>query len=156
MAAWFVQNQFASSHRRYPVDGALGHHATPAAVGGRALDLGTGRSSGTVAVRPAPGFDVAAWVAASCEAQGVPVKVTDPDSLRRVCALLGASESGPRPGCQTGRAPTRQGSESPERPNPLRVEGPGAGDAGFDDGMVEHGPDDGSLAVQAQVGPLSA
>ena len=54
------------------------------------------------------GFDVGAWVRESCEAQGVPVKVTDPDVLRRVCALLGANESGPRLVRQHGRGPTRQ------------------------------------------------
>lgn len=30
-----------------------------------------------------------AWVRASCEAQGVPEKITDPTTLREVGALLG-------------------------------------------------------------------
>lgn len=34
--------------------------------------------------------DLAAWVAKSCAAQGVPVKVTDPTVVRRVAALLNA------------------------------------------------------------------
>ncbi len=33
---------------------------------------------------------LAAWVRASCEAQGVPEKVTDPAVLHRVSTLLGA------------------------------------------------------------------
>jgi len=33
--------------------------------------------------------EVAAWVAASCAAQGLPVKVTDPGVVRRVAVLLG-------------------------------------------------------------------
>ncbi|GGG49729.1 hypothetical protein GCM10011374_10290 [Kocuria dechangensis] len=32
---------------------------------------------------------LAAWVRASCEAQGVPEKVTDPVALRRIGDLLG-------------------------------------------------------------------
>lgn len=32
---------------------------------------------------------LAAWVRASCEAQGVPEKVTDPAALRRIGDLLG-------------------------------------------------------------------
>lgn len=34
---------------------------------------------------------LAAWVADSCRAQGVPVRVTDPGVLGRVGALLGAA-----------------------------------------------------------------
>lgn len=36
--------------------------------------------------------DLAAWVAKSCAAQGVPVKVTDPTVLRRVAVLLGRDQ----------------------------------------------------------------
>jgi hypothetical protein len=42
-----------------------------------------------------PLAEVAAWVQASCQAQGVPVHVTDTAVLRDVAALLGAgSRSG--------------------------------------------------------------
>ena len=34
--------------------------------------------------------ELAAWVRASCEAQGVPEKITDPAVLARIGALLGA------------------------------------------------------------------
>ena len=33
--------------------------------------------------------ELAAWVRATCEAQGVPEKVTDPEALRRIGDLLG-------------------------------------------------------------------
>lgn len=39
--------------------------------------------------------DLVAWVEASCAAQGVPVKVTDPAVVRGVCALLGQAPTGP-------------------------------------------------------------
>lgn len=40
--------------------------------------------------------EVAAWVIASCAAQGVPVKVTDVTVVRRVGVLLGATGDGSR------------------------------------------------------------
>ena len=39
---------------------------------------------------------VAAWVAASCQAQGVPVAVSDPEVVRRVVTLLGGPVGGGR------------------------------------------------------------
>lgn len=101
-------------------------------------------------------FDLAAWVAASCSAQGVPVKVTDPEVVRRVCVLLVATESGPRLGRQPVRGPARRRSESPERSYSLGVQRPGSGSAGVDDGVVEDGGDDGVLPGEWEIGPLSA
>jgi hypothetical protein len=51
---------------------------------------------------------VAAWVVRSCEAQGVPVFVSDPNVLSRVRALMGAGEpaAGPRRGVRRLAAPT--------------------------------------------------
>jgi hypothetical protein len=40
---------------------------------------------------------VAAWVVASCERQGVPVKVTDAAVLARIGVLLGAPDPAVRP-----------------------------------------------------------
>lgn len=100
--------------------------------------------------------ELAAWVAASCETQGLPVKVTDPEAVRQVWVLLGASESGPRLVRQHVRGSTRQGSEAPERTYPLRVQGARAGAAGFDDGVIENGPDNGVLPGEVEPGPLSA
>jgi hypothetical protein len=39
---------------------------------------------------------VAAWLAASCAEQGVPVRVTDPQVLGKVAALLAPGGGGPR------------------------------------------------------------
>lgn len=43
-----------------------------------------------------PADELAAWVEASCAAQGVPVKVTDAAVVRRVGMLLGAGADGSR------------------------------------------------------------
>ena len=55
--------------------------------------------------------ELAAWVTASCAAQGVPVKVTDPTVVRRVGALLGAGVEGvrgrKRSGTRTASAPVQ-------------------------------------------------
>jgi hypothetical protein len=101
-------------------------------------------------------FDLGAWVAASCEAQGLPVRVTDPEAVRTVCVLLGATESGPRLGRQPVRGPTRRRSEAPEGSYPLRVEGTDIGTASVDHGVIQHGGDDGVLAAQWEANPLSA
>jgi hypothetical protein len=49
--------------------------------------------------------ELAAWVAKSCTAQGVPVKVTDPAVLRQMGELLGGQASGS--GVRRARASTR-------------------------------------------------
>ena len=36
--------------------------------------------------------ELAAWVQASCEAQDLPVRVTDPMEVERVCAHVGAAD----------------------------------------------------------------
>jgi hypothetical protein len=61
----------------------------------------TDRTSATTprAVPRARGVDpaVVAWVVASCERQGVPVKVTDAAVLARIGVLLGAPDTAVRP-----------------------------------------------------------
>jgi hypothetical protein len=57
-----------------------------------------------------PPETLAAWVEASCAAQGVPAKVTDPTVVRRVGALLGAA---PDSGSQGGRGRKRSGTRPP-------------------------------------------
>jgi hypothetical protein len=42
-----------------------------------------------VAMKPPSSDEVVAWVAASCEEQGVEVKVTAPEVVRKVATLLG-------------------------------------------------------------------
>ncbi len=102
------------------------------------------------------GAEVAAWVAASCAAQGVPVKVTDTGIVRDVCVLLGGMAPGARPALQRRRRPVRATSEPPTGVDALGVEGLGSPDAGEDHGMVEDSRDDGVLTDEVQLGPLCA
>ena len=55
---------------------------------------------------------VTAWVEDSCAAQGVPVKVTDPLTVRRVAAILGQDRQS---------ASTRAGSKLPRPRTPGRM-----------------------------------
>jgi len=87
------------------------------------------------------GFDVTGWVAASCAAQGVPVKVTDARVVAKVAVLLGAAPPA--------------GSESPDGLDPAGVEGAAPGTAG-DDGVIEHGRHDGVSAVETETIPLGS
>ena len=100
--------------------------------------------------------EVAAWVAASCAAQGLPVKVTDVATVSDVCVLLGGGAPGDRPARQRGRRPVRAVLEPPPGVDTAGIDGLGTGDAREDDGMVKDGGDDGVLADEIQPGPLSA
>ena len=98
------------------------------------------------------GDDLRAWVEASCSAQGVPVKVTDPMVVARVGVLL--TGKGP------GRPQAKRGGDGPSRsqlPDGVHSGGvePVAG-AGSDDGVVEDRGDDRALPVEGDVGPLVA
>lgn len=99
--------------------------------------------------------ELAAWVEASCVAQGVPVKVTDPAVVRRVCALLNAGAAGPQ-APRRRRGPPPRASEAPDRDHPGGVEAAGTLDAGGDDGVIEDGGDDGVLSGEVESGPLLA
>lgn len=93
-----------------------------------------------------------AWVAQSCRAQGVPLKVTDARTVAKVLTLLSGrpDRSGPgRPGRTDGR------SETPGQLHPLGVESSGAGSPGSNDGMVEDRVDDGALLIEIEARPLS-
>lgn len=100
------------------------------------------------------GEALAAWVAESCVAQGVPVKVTDPVVVARVGVLLtGRGSAGP----QAQRGPAGAGrSELPDRGHSGRIEAGAGVRAGSDHGVVEDGGDDGALAVEGKSGPLVA
>lgn len=93
------------------------------------------------------------WVARSCVEQGVPLHVTDVLVLERVRVLLTGTAAPGRPHPRRAVAPV---SESPDRLHPLRVQGAGAQDAGADDGVVQHGADDGGLPGEVQLIPGSA
>jgi hypothetical protein len=121
--------------------------------------VGLAGAAGDVAVvvRGVPPERLAAWVEASCAAQGVPPRVTDPALLRRVVVLLGGEADGPRAQARSASArPVADRSESPDRAHPVGVQGPGAGDAGPDDGVVEDRGDDGVLPAEVEAGPLGA
>lgn len=101
---------------------------------------------------------LAGWVAASCAAQAVPVKVTDTGVLSRVGALLGVRARATRaPGAP---APSTRGRAAPSQPphglHAVGVEDAGSGARRCDDGVVEDRGDDGGLPVQAQGGPAVA
>lgn len=103
---------------------------------------------------------LASWVAASCAAQGVPVKVTDPTVLRRVGVLLGSAavegrgrkRSGTRP--STGAVPAS--SVSPLHADPVRVDSTDAGLPGADHEVVDQGGDDRVLPPEVEAVPRSA
>ncbi len=104
-----------------------------------------------------------AWVVASCQAQGVPVLVTDLRVLASVAGLVSGrgtgtagAPRGPRAGAERGWSAPRPGSDFPDGLHAVGVEGPGSGDSGGDDSVVENGGDDGVLPVEVEPGPLSA
>src|SRR5437868_1195436 len=103
------------------------------------------------------GEELAAWVASSCAAQGVPVKVTDPTVVRRVGALLGAPAEGSRAQPRSGSTRPADGrSVAPHDGHAERVQFPGSLRSGGDDGVVDQGCDDGVLPRQGEITPRSA
>lgn len=101
--------------------------------------------------------EVAAWVAASCAAQGVPIKVTDPTVIRRVGALLGAAEPAGRARKRSGTRPAGvAGSVAPHDGHAGGVQDSGTGGAGSDHRVVDQGCDDGVLAREVQGVPGAA
>ena len=91
------------------------------------------------------------WVAESCRAQGVPLKVTDPKTVVKVVTLLGGrpDRSGPgRPGRPDGR------SKTPDQFHPAGVKDPCAGSSGANDSVVKHRVHDGSLTAEVKTCPL--
>jgi hypothetical protein len=99
---------------------------------------------------------LAAWVAASCHAQGVPVKVSEARVVEQVRVLLTGQAGRTAPARTRGRSAPAGRSQPPDRPDPFRVEGLGAAGSWSDDSVVEHGADDGRLPGQVQSGPRSA
>ena len=96
-----------------------------------------------------------AWVEASCEEQGLSVRVTDPVTLRKVVTLLGGSVDGPRAHARSASTrPPSARSQPPRGIDPTDVEGSSAGSAGLDDGVVQEGLDDGALPGEVESGPL--
>lgn len=79
-----------------------------------------------------------AWAERSCLDQQLPLKITDPRTLRDMAQLLGASVDR---------------SDPPDGREPGGVEAVVAAPAGTDDDVVEDGSDDRVLAREGQVGP---
>jgi hypothetical protein len=100
---------------------------------------------------------LAAWVEASCAAQGVPVKVTDPTVVRRVGVLLGAEPEGVRARKRSGtRTPSGAASVPPDDLHAGRVQAVDSGRAGTDRHVVDQCSDDRVLTRQVQGVPRSA
>ena len=99
--------------------------------------------------------EVAAWVSASCAAQGVSVFVTDPTVLGRVGSLLGGRPGAPARRASAEEAP-RLPLQAPADVDAGRVEVPDAGGGGMDGDVVDDGADDRGLSGQVQVRPLLA
>lgn len=104
-----------------------------------------------------PADQLAAWVEASCAAQGVPTQVTDSVVVRRVVVLMGGG-AGPSASASAERgARTADAlSKPPNRLDPVGVERAGALSAWGDDRVVEDRGDDGVLTSEAESGPLRA
>ena len=99
---------------------------------------------------------LAAWVTASCQAQGVPVKVSEARTVEQVRALMTGQAGRTAPARQGGRSAPAGRSQPPDRPDPGGVEGLRSTGARADDGVVQHGADDRGLPGQVQAGPRSA
>jgi hypothetical protein len=115
-----------------------------------------------------PAEVLAQWVAGSCAAQGLPVKVTDPTVVRRVGALLGAGATGvpgrkrSGTGDPAGAAPVvlsrgrGVGSVAPGDADAVEVEAGGASRARSDGDVVDEGVHDRDLARQVECSPGAA
>lgn len=99
---------------------------------------------------------LAAWVVASCQAQGVPVKVSEGRVVEQVRVLLTGQVGRTAPARTRGRSAPARRSQPPDRPDTSRVEGLSAAGSRSDDRVVEHGPNDRRLPAQVQSGPRSA
>jgi len=97
------------------------------------------------------GDDLAAWVARSCAASQVPIKVTDARAVGVVAVLLlGRARATAQPGPRPAR------SDPPHGLHPIGVE-PVVLDGGRSDhDVVDDGTDDRTLTGEVEVGPLSA
>lgn len=95
---------------------------------------------------------IAAWVTDSCVAQGVPVRITDPEALRRVGVLLRAADA---TGAQAKLRPVRSPASQPPLGNDTgRIEPvlPGP----LDSGVIDDCADDCPLSIEVEFGPLGA
>jgi hypothetical protein len=94
------------------------------------------------------------WVARSCEAQGLPVKVTSDRVIAQVGALV-RSAAGTGRGASAAGPPAPR-SETPNGLHPFDVERAGPSDSGSDHGMVKDRLDDRSLTQEVEARPLAS
>lgn len=103
----------------------------------------TERAPQTVAGVDRSRFD--AWLAASCERQGVPVKIADPGVAHQITVLFGKPQR-QRLG-KRSNPPAGLHAVDVEHPTPL---------ARSDDRVIEHRFDNRMTALERQVRPLAA
>ena len=96
--------------------------------------------------------EITGFVEVSCQAQGVPVKISDPRLIDQVVVLLGGTRRSSGPASEAGPGRRRARSEPPGDLNPVRVESSGAS-AGEDGDPVHDGGHDGVLPGEVQIGP---
>jgi len=109
------------------------------------------------AVEPVITVGFQQWLIASCEGQGVAVKVGDPGVIRSIVVLLGGwVESDRARSRSTRRADTSVPSQQPVGLDAIDVQGSGPVGSGQDHDVIDHGSDDRGLPVQVQGGPLGA
>lgn len=99
------------------------------------------------------GDDLAVFVARSCAAQGVPVRLSDAGVVRRVVALLGGDPPAKAAEPPADGAPL---SELPDDVDSVGVELPSAGFARSDHDVVNDSRHDRSLAGEIEFGPPAA
>lgn len=102
------------------------------------------------------GEALAAWVVASCAAQGVPAKVTDPYVLGQVGALLTGRAGRTDPARSAGGAHRAGRSQPPDGRDPSGVQLAGSPRPGANHPVVQHRPDDRVLPGQVQPAPRCA
>ena len=95
-----------------------------------------------------------AWARRSCAAQGIEVKVIDRLVIGQVVALLG--DAARSSACQGGRARMPVRSELPDCLDTVRIEPLSPSDPRANGGVIDQGTDDGNLAAERKVAPLSA
>lgn len=100
---------------------------------------------------------IAAWVIASCRAQGLPVRVSDPLVVRQVGVLLGAAPAGSRAHPRSGSTRDRGArSVAPDDGHSGRVQGGDSRGTGGDVDVVDDRFHDGVLPRQREVRPGAA
>lgn len=100
--------------------------------------------------------DLAARVAASCVASGVPLRVADAGAVARVAVLLGAETDGPQRRPEAEHAAGRRRSQQPGHLDAVGVEHLGAAPPGLDGDAADQGAADSGLPVEVEGGPSAA